>query len=274
MSAVDEDGRLVRDGAEVQEILENKNDGVELTWRFTAPPRGDGDLVVHVAATGMPYAGETAGGLHFRDPESGLGIRFGRATWVDADGRRTDIQPEWDGRTVRIDVPADVLATAAYPAVLDPLVGPENAIDAPVSGPGSNGQFGASIAYDPGSDEYFVVWTDSRATAFAQVVGTRVGAGGAVLDPNGIVLSSLGIASGSPSAVFDGTNFLVGFRGAGVQARRLSPAGSLVDGSPFQVSSSDPVSVAAADNGGTTLVVWEVLGDIEGARVTGFRRAE
>ena len=84
---------MARGGAE--EILQNGPSGVEQSWRFEHAPSGRGDLVVRVAASGLRYAGTTEGGLHFVDPATGVGVRYGIATFIDADGARTTIEPRF-----------------------------------------------------------------------------------------------------------------------------------------------------------------------------------
>ena len=210
-ASVDAEGRLLRRGSAVEEILENKPDGAELSWTFPAKPAGEGDIEVRVAASGLDYAGVTAGGLHFRERASSLGIRFGHATWIDASGTRTDVAARWDGGEIVMTVPASAVESGSYPAMLDPILGPETTLDSPVTGPASGGQQSPSAAYDPATGVYFVAWSDTRSMTNFQVFGTRISPGGAVLDPDGIMLNAPGVYSYGPSVVFDGTNFLVVF---------------------------------------------------------------
>lgn len=80
---------------------------------------------------------------------------------------------------------------------------------------------------------YFVVWQDSRAGT--HVYGARVAPTGAVLDPDGILLSSSPGASDyqhSPDVAFDGSNSLVVWedsRNYGIWGVRVTPAGTLLD---------------------------------------------
>src|SRR6185503_5301742 len=96
---------------------------------------------VRVAVTGQTYAGRTAGGHHFVDPITGLGFAYGDATWVDATGARTPIASDFAGGQLVLTVPAAVVRSAAYPAVLDPVVSSEAGIDLPIPGPAAGSQF-------------------------------------------------------------------------------------------------------------------------------------
>src|SRR6185503_14412863 len=78
-------GELTIDRGEAVERLSNFDRGVEQSWEFANEPAGDGDLTVEVAVSGHAFAGETKTGLHFATPGR-LGVRYGRATWVDAEG--------------------------------------------------------------------------------------------------------------------------------------------------------------------------------------------
>ncbi|HVJ20918.1 MAG TPA: hypothetical protein VM686_36160 [Polyangiaceae bacterium] len=273
-AALESDGKLVRRGAGVSEWLENREQGVELSWRMPARPAGSGALEVRVPASGLTFVGETESGLHFQDPKSTLGVRVSHATWIDAEDRRMAVRARWDGGGVVLSVPAEIVNGAAYPVVLDPLIGPEVAVDVPVSGTASGIQSNASVAYD--GTNYFVVWEDYRSWDYPQVFAARVGADGTLLDPTGILISLPGVTSYSPSVVWDGSDYLVVFAtDHEVVGRRLTPDGDPVDATPFLIADVGGLyasSVFAANNGATTLVVWadaEGYSDIYATRVSG-----
>jgi hypothetical protein len=81
----------------VIERLENRADGTEQSWRFAAAPGGRGDVVVRLAVAGQTVSGQTQAGLHFVDPATGAGVRYGSATWVDARGARTPASTRYAG---------------------------------------------------------------------------------------------------------------------------------------------------------------------------------
>jgi uncharacterized repeat protein (TIGR01451 family) len=181
-------------------------------------------------------------------------------------------------RRAHSGIPAAVLDGSSYPAVLDPVIGPELELDTAVTGPALGGQTEFSTAYDPASGNYFVVWRDTRAAVQAQVFGTRISPAGVVLDPGGIPISLYPdvYSVGTPSVVFDGTNFLVVFdTNCDVWGRRISPAGVVIGAAPFSITNSPfcQSRPAAYASGATTLVVWNDqrndASDVYGARVVG-----
>ena len=274
------DGAVELAARDVVERLESRDQGLELSFRFAARPRGTGDLELRVRASGLEPAGETPSGFHFRDPGTGLGLRIGVATWVDANGERTPVAERFDGNELTLVVSADTLERSSFPATLDPVIGPERGVDTPVTGPASADQSAPTVAYSGGS--YLAVWTDDRSGLNTQVFATRISSAGAVLDPKGIAVTALGQYGYGPGVTWDGTNFLVAWVSgddALIYGRRVATTGALVDTAPFAIQSaasgadgSTGVSIASA--GATALVVWEDFrsgagSDIFGARVTG-----
>jgi large repetitive protein len=133
------------------ERIANTNEGLSQTWEVGSRPASPFAVRVHVE--GMDYAGESTDGHHWIDPRTHLGFRYGRATWVDATGRRTAIATTRDGDDLVMSVPSDVIAASSFPAVLDPIVGPEIPFDAPI--PSTRGPSSAPIVA-PGPDAGFL----------------------------------------------------------------------------------------------------------------------
>ncbi len=103
-------------------------------------------------------------GLHFDE-----GLRYGHATWVDARGARTAVRARFEAGHILFEVPAQVLEASAYPAVLDPLLTAELAVDAPVQGVSIGGQ--GDVAIGLGTSSMLVVWTDGRDPAGTDLYG-------------------------------------------------------------------------------------------------------
>ncbi|HEX5051205.1 MAG TPA: hypothetical protein VFZ65_05500, partial [Planctomycetota bacterium] len=138
--------------AGVEERFDVQPDGVELTWTFAARPAGDGDLVVRYAvhtSLGEPTAAD--GRLTFVGEYGG--VHIDKVSGVDASGRRVDGSMQWDGSGVRFSLPAGFVDGAAYPIVLDPLIGASIALG---TNGGSNTQ--PDAAYDATTDRWLVVW--------------------------------------------------------------------------------------------------------------------
>jgi MYXO-CTERM domain-containing protein len=259
-----EDGHLAIARGEAVEHLRNDEDGVEQSFAFAARPEGRGDLAVRVRVSGEAYAGRTEGGHHFVDPLTGLGVRYGAATWVDARGARTALEVAWTGAELSIAVPEEVLEKAAYPAAIDPTVSAEFGMDNPVTVSALRFQITPSVVW--GGTQWLVVWTDTRVSStYPYMMAARVATDGTVLDPGGIYLGT-GVSSGKPAAAFDGSNFLAVWQAYEsstgynrIYGARISAAGAVLPGAPFAITASGVSSTtpAVASNGSEYLVVYE-----------------
>lgn len=107
-------------------------DGAAQSWCFAeAPP--DGRVSIEVAVESARFDHGGSDGLWLRDPRGAL-LRYGHATWVDADGTRTAVPARWTGERIALDVPGEVVARSRFPAVLDPIVTLSFALEAPITG--------------------------------------------------------------------------------------------------------------------------------------------
>ncbi len=258
------DGTVVITRGEVVERLENSDGGVEQSWTFLAPPAGSGDMTVRVKLTGLVPAGATELGLHFADPVTGLGLRYGRASWIDGLGQVAELSARLDGDEIVITVPEDLVQSSVFPAVLDPVIGPELGMDVPVSARAWNSREDPAIAFD--GTNYLVAWLDHRYAGSTFIYGARVAGDGTVADPSGIPISAATDAAAGPAIAFDGTSYLVVWGGAGVRGARVSTGGTVLDPSGIVISGagSDP---AVAFDGTNYLVVWADAG-VKGARLS------
>jgi MYXO-CTERM domain-containing protein len=258
------DSSLTLRRGEVAEHYRNGPEGVEQSWSFARRPGGRGDLEVRLAVEGGRYVGESAGGLHFADARTGLGVRYGHGTWVDAEGRRTAVGARYEAGSVVLRVPEAVLEASGYPAVLDPLVTPEFGVNTPVGGqPAPGDQLAPSVASD-GTD-YLVVWRDRR-LGTAHVFGARVSGAGALLDGAGVRISSKpSDVQSAPAVAYDGTGYLVVWThasssgsGLDILGARVSRAGQVLDpnGIPISTASNSQRDPAVSSSGTGALVVW------------------
>jgi MYXO-CTERM domain-containing protein len=267
------DGHLAVARGEVTEHLRNDRDGVEHSFELQARPGGAGDLVVRVRVTGEEYAGLTAGGHHFRDPATGLGARYGAATWIDGSGRRTPLAVAWTGAELAVTVPEDVVEASVYPAVLDPTVSPELGIDTPVPQTAQGDQTIPAVGFD--GNDYLVAWNDTRVVGSSRLMATRVSGAGVVLDSTGTPLAAkqyVQIGTNQPAIGFDGTNYLVVWVNSSygaVRSVRVSPAGVVLDSTPLTINTSyysTPPGVAF--DGTNYLVVGSNGSTVVGNRVS------
>jgi hypothetical protein len=208
------------------ERLENTEGGLEQSFRFATRPAGSGAVAVRVPVSGMRYAGATARGLHFAG-EGGLGSRYGAALWIDARGERTPIAVAHEASAIVLTVPAALVEKSAYPAVLDPTIGPEIGIDNPIYATAQGNQTVQAVSYAGG--QHLVAYNDGSLWV------TRVSAAGVVLDPYGILVCAKP-SNGWPytAIAHDGTNWMVAWMdnrtGAlDMYGARVSAAGAVLD---------------------------------------------
>ncbi|MGH7436595.1 MAG: hypothetical protein ACRENE_13055, partial [Polyangiaceae bacterium] len=118
-----EGAAAVRTAGGVTERIAPTAVGYQRSWTFAAAPAQSGTIVASVAATADAVLSMDASGLHV--VRGGTGFRIGSATWIDAGGARTTIAPSYEHGQLVYEVPADLVGRSAFPAVLDPDVGPE-----------------------------------------------------------------------------------------------------------------------------------------------------
>jgi hypothetical protein len=127
----------------------------------------------------------------------------------------------------------------------------------------ANDQFNPAIASDGAN--YLVVWEDYRGGSSTDIYGARVSAGGSVLDPAGIAISTASSYQYSPAVAFDGTNYLVVWNdyryvsyNPDIYGARVSKGGSVLDPTGIAVSTAaNPQEYPAiASDGINYLVVW------------------
>ncbi len=172
--------------------------GFEQAWRFEDAPTGTGDLEVRVQVT-RPFLGADATGLHFS------GTHYGHATWVDAGGRRTPVQSRFEGGSIRLVVSEAVLAGSRYPAVLDPLVGPELSFGPTTVVPESDSFTGGVLAFN--GVDYVIFWDERR-----RALHDSAYAAGITLDGGIAVGVEIYFRDVRPRAAeFDGQNLVVAF---------------------------------------------------------------
>lgn len=250
---VGSDGHAELDRGDHIEHFRNGRDGVEQSWEFADRPEGRGDLVLHVSAEGLPFTARTDGGLHFANAD-GVGARYGHGTWVDASGASHRVPALWRGGLIELRVPGDVVDSARYPALLDPVVGPEFGLDMPVEVPGVAV---TSISTAFNGSHHLVAWADPS-SGLSQVYVTIVDSFGVVILPTPLMLSDPdGTGGGNPTVASDGTHFLVAWERFGsIRGTLFTSDGSVVgsDGFPVMGAFGGMWEPSAASNGSSFLV--------------------
>ncbi len=157
---------LRQDG--VRERYECRNEGMELSLVFEERIAGSGDLVVRMALDSELQApgGERLTGLAFDAAPFGA-VTIGGVTGIDADGREcTGWLNHRDG-WLEMVLPAEFVDRAAWPLVLDPLVG--NLVATGVS----FDDIEPDVAYDASTDFYLTTYTYQISAADFDVLGQR-----------------------------------------------------------------------------------------------------
>ena len=167
----------------------------------------------------------------------------------------------------------DIYGARVSPAgtVLDP--------DGVVISTAARNQYFPVVAF--GGTNFLVVWHDVRNGSY-DIYGARLSQTGAVLDPDGIIVSTAANEQYTPALAFDGTNFLAVWQDyhdstgtSDIYGARVSQTGVVLDPTGFVISSADgnEQEPAVCSDGASFFVVWEdqrdsYTGDIYGARVT------
>lgn len=186
-------GTLILDHDIAEEQLEPRPGGIEQRWVFAEAPAGKGDLVVSIATRGMTFQNADAQGLHFA--AGARRLNYGASHWLDAHGKKTPIPLRYRDATIELRVPAHIVESAAYPAILDPLVSAELILAVPPLVPG--GSTTSAEALGCSSEQCLLVWVDSSAGA---LLGRRTTLAGEVLDEGALMLGNVATAPVGVSA--------------------------------------------------------------------------
>lgn len=124
-----------------------------------------------------------------------------------------------------------------------------------------------AIAFDAATGQFLVVWSDGRIAGDTNLFGARVSAAGAVLDPNGVLISDAPGAQFSPRATFLNGGGLVAWEDRRVDSQgdifgtrlTIGPAITVGDPAGFSISGAatgQQTAPAVAALRGSFLVAW------------------
>lgn len=172
-------------GAGITERYEMTLDGVEQSFLFSQPLGSSGDLIVRGFLTSFlepSTLGEASEGLRFTRGEDYL--EYGAVTGIDAIDNQIRGRLHYDGERVELVLPAAFVDQAAYPLLLDPLIGGSATIPTSTNG-GIDDE--PDVAYDVTNDLYLVAWpeeefdTNTFGTLFVDIKAQRVGSDGSLI---------------------------------------------------------------------------------------------
>ena len=122
-------------------------------------------------------------------------------------------------------------------------------------------------------ESFFAVWSDTRRDSIApaySLLGARFTADGALLDPSPIWVDSTRYEVHPALAHGGGCYFVAWYESRGVSAKRITPAGVVLDSVPLRMPGLGEVrgnpSVAFGDS--AFLVVWPTWSSVHGCRTT------
>src|SRR5688572_17757438 len=213
----------------VTEVIGHRGDGIEQRWWFDAAPAGDGDLVVEIAVDGHAGADLVEGGIRIA-AAAGPALRYSDAVWIDATGAGWAVPAVWRGDHLALVVPAAVLAATEFPAELDPVIGAEQTITPPSTGPFQRDGGELTLAWN-GTSWYVGVWNAASPGGERVIRAARI-RNGAVVDRGGFPLAAPAAAAGSPTVGARANQFYAAWEADGEVARAgVTFTGLVVGGS-------------------------------------------
>lgn len=173
---------------------ESRLDGLEQSFRIDEPLDGAGDLVVRQRIeTPWPLASvDASAGVEWGSHGLG-GVRVGAVTAIDARGASVAGSLAFADGILEYRVPASFVDAAAFPLLVDPLIGSQFF----VGGDTGNALFDVQpkVSYDAGQGLYLVVWKRVMSASSTEIYATRINASGQFLG------APIHVSQGSPAEI-------------------------------------------------------------------------
>lgn len=258
-----EDGGIVRRyyGDSLSESFTLSESGVEMSWLIADRPKAAGPIVIEGRLL-SPHTPVRAGrGWRFVDSDGRAVFTYGEVTVIDSLGRTVSGTPEISEGMLRIEVPAEFVAAAQFPVLVDPVVGPETAVCPQFdAAPGLQ----ENIEIAGGSQGCLAVWQDSRSDNGTDIFATRLSATGEPLDSTSIAVSTATGDQTDPVVAWNGADYLVVWAdkrngNPHIYASRVRANGEVVDRQGLLLSGDKGVQAypRVASDGSNWLVVWQ-----------------
>lgn len=143
--------RVTFDRGAVREIFDLRAEGMEQQFLF-ATLAGQGDLVLEVAVDTALAVERDGTGFALRGEHGS--ITYGAALAIDAAGARLSLVTTWRDGALQITVPAEFVASAELPLLVDPMIG----APAAVWTSGSQALSSTDIAFDASLGRYYTTY--------------------------------------------------------------------------------------------------------------------
>lgn len=237
VAAVRSGERVSYDRGSFVEVYDLEPASVEQSFVFERLP-GEGDLVVRIAVQGDLTPDERPEGLEFRNDRGT--VRYGRATVVDAAGKRASAPTTLASGGIEIRVPADFLAEAVLPLVVDPIVTGTFAING-----WSDDTYSPDVAYDVTTHRMMTVYEREFSQTDHDVLATVTDDAGNLVPGGAWAIDASSADWGNPKVANNraSSEFLVvaqaGAAGSRVIVGSIVLAQSLIQSSTFTISSLD-----------------------------------
>lgn len=136
--------------ADLVELYDATTEQLRQSFAFDRLPAGRGAIEIVLGVDSELVGAAAPGGLSFEGPRGNAYYRD--LVVFDAAGRRRELPIAYDGGRIRLCVPADFVADAQLPLVVDPLLGTRIIASVP------DQRMEPDVAYNALVDEYLVVW--------------------------------------------------------------------------------------------------------------------
>lgn len=194
---------------DITEVYEVLRQGVEQSWILKKNPGADplSDLrIIMDVETSLTAKMTSEMEIEFVDESGAPLIKYSKATIIDANGKALEVAPSWDaeGSKIMLNISGEWLAEAAYPVVVDPLIG----TNIQVASLAAADNYPA-IAFD--GTNYLIVWQsgtpDATGSGTTAIRGVRVSNTGAILDATPLTIGDTANRDDEfPSVAYDSVN--------------------------------------------------------------------
>jgi hypothetical protein len=260
--------RAVYERNGLSEWYESREGGLEQGFTFASEPAGEGDLLVELSVGGELARPDQSGwrdAVTFRH-EGREVLSVSGVLGIDAAGQTQVGDLRYADGSLWLRLPAEFVDQAAYPLVLDPLIGSVGTVSS------AGDAASPALAYHPVLNRFLAAWSVDLSSTQSELRAQLLDVFGAPV--GGLITVNLGTSdtlARDPAVGFnrDAGSFLVAYRLAsfvfgpyGISARSVSPGGSVSSATSVAASSAATGpelaigSEAVAGQGDVSLLVY------------------